>query len=178
MPKLTDKQEMFCQEYIARADLNATQAAINAGYSKNTAQIIGSENLSKPLIKARIAELQESRLKRIGLTQDEVLLELKNFAYSDITETINLTTDQIKELPEEVRRLITSYKKVSRRYGKDDEFEEESVELRFIDKMKAFEMLNRHIGFYEKDNEQGNKIIIGEQDRDARIAELNAKLNG
>jgi len=159
MAKLTDKQEMFCQEYVASAKLNATQAAINSGYSEKTAQEIGSENLSKPIIQTRIAELQKERLERIELTQDEVLQELKNFAFSDITETIQLDTDSIKALPPEVRRLITQYKKVSRKLG-DSEWQEEMVELKFIDKMKAFEMLNRHIGFYEKDNEQGKEISI------------------
>ena len=52
MSKLTDKQERFVQEYLI--DLNATQAAIRAGYSKKTAQVIGSENLAKPLIAERI----------------------------------------------------------------------------------------------------------------------------
>lgn len=162
MGKLTDKQEMFCQEYIASADLNATQAAINAGYSKNTAQIIGSENLSKPLVQARISELQKDRLERIGLTQDEVLIELKNFAYSDITETLTLTVEQIKELPPEVRRLITQYKKVTRKLlgdGSEGTMIDETIELKFVDKMKAFEMLNRHIGFYEADNEQSKNEI-------------------
>lgn len=155
MAKLTDKQEMFCQEYLI--DLNATQAAIRAGYSKDTANKVGPENLVKLGIEARIAELQESRLERIELTQDEVLIELKNFAFSDITETLTLTVEQIKELPPEVRRLITQYKKVSRKIlgdGNDGSIIEETIELKFIDKMKAFEMLNRHIGFYEADNDQ------------------------
>jgi len=162
MGKLTDKQEMFCQEYVADADLNATRAAINAGYSESTAQQIGSENLLKPVIKARIAELQKDRLERIGLTQDEVLIELKNFAYSDITETLTLTVEQIKELPPEVRRLITQYKKVTRKLlgdGSEGTMIDETIELKFVDKMKAFEMLNRHIGFYEEDNKQGKSEI-------------------
>lgn len=57
--KLTAKQEMFCREYLI--DLNATQAAIRAGYSERTAQQIGAENLLKPVISAFIAELMEKR---------------------------------------------------------------------------------------------------------------------
>ena len=56
--RLTEKQELFCLEYIK--DLNATQAAIRAGYKKKNARIIGCENLSKPNIKKRIDELFES----------------------------------------------------------------------------------------------------------------------
>ncbi len=56
MAKLTDKQELFAREYLK--DLNATQAAIRAGYSEKTARATGSENLSKPDIADRIAELK------------------------------------------------------------------------------------------------------------------------
>jgi len=173
MSKLTDKQERFCQEYII--DLNATQAAIRAGYSKNTAQEIGSENLSKPIIQARVSELKESRLERTTLTQDEVLEELKNFAYSDITETMELEFSQLKELPPEIRRMIASYKKSSTNF---DGGEKIVYEIKFIDKMKAFEMLNRHIGFYEKDNKQKEQIIISESERDERIKALEKKMKG
>lgn len=56
---LTDKQEMFCREYLV--DLNATQAAIRAGYSDKTARSVGNENLTKPDIEKRIQELMSSR---------------------------------------------------------------------------------------------------------------------
>lgn len=69
--KLTDKQEKFCQEYPI--DWNATQAAIRAGYSKNTANRIGPENLSKLVIQDRINELKKEILKRNKITVDELL---------------------------------------------------------------------------------------------------------
>ena len=60
--KLTAKQQRFCDEYLI--DLNATQAAIRAGYSEKTARQIGTENLSKPSIKeyidGRMAEMEAS----------------------------------------------------------------------------------------------------------------------
>ena len=152
MKNLNDRQTQFCKEYLI--DLNATQAAIRSGYSENTASEMGCENLTKPQIQNYISLLMEERNKRVQISQDEVLAELKNFAFSDITETIELTSDKVKELPVEIRRLITSYKKVKTRKGGQGEWEEESVELKFVDKMKAFEMLNKHIGFYEKDNSQ------------------------
>jgi phage terminase small subunit len=68
---LTEKQKVFIQEYLV--DLNATQAAIRAGYSENTAQQMGSENLSKPVIKEAIEKAQTMRLKRLAVTQDYVL---------------------------------------------------------------------------------------------------------
>lgn len=155
---ITDKQKRFCEEYLI--DLNATQAAIRAGYSKKTAQEQSSRLLLNVMVQNYIAELKEERSKRVQLTQDEVLRELKAFAYSDITETILLTTEKIKDLPSEVRRLIVSYKKVNRRYGEDNKWEEETVELKFVDKIRVFDMLNRHIGFYEVDNQQKSNIVV------------------
>ena len=62
MEGLTEKQKQFCHEYLV--DLNATQAAIRAGYSKNSASAIGHENLRKPEIEKYIEELIGSRTKQ------------------------------------------------------------------------------------------------------------------
>lgn len=73
--KLTDRQKMFCKEYIV--DLNATQACIRAGYSEKTAKQIGSENLSKPYLQEEIARLMKSREERVKLTADKVLEDIE-----------------------------------------------------------------------------------------------------
>ena len=69
--KLTDKQQRFVDEYLI--DLNATQAAIRAGYSEKTAQQMGSENLSKPVIQEAIAIAQDKRAERTEISQDYVI---------------------------------------------------------------------------------------------------------
>ncbi len=69
--KLTDKQQRFVEEYLV--DLNATQAAIRAGYSKKTARDIGYENLTKPDIRAAIVEKRKEISKRVDLTIDDVI---------------------------------------------------------------------------------------------------------
>jgi len=71
MAKLTAKQEMFCREYLI--DLNATQAAIRAGYSEKTAVVIGCENLIKPNIAVCIQELMAKRSKKVGVDAEWVL---------------------------------------------------------------------------------------------------------
>lgn len=68
---LTDKQKMFCKEYLV--DLNATQAAIRAGYSEHTAHAIGAENLTKPLIKEQIQREMDDRAVETKLTANYVL---------------------------------------------------------------------------------------------------------
>lgn len=150
MGKLTDKQERFCIEYIV--DLNATQAAIRAGYSEKTAQQISSSLLLKVVIQDRLYVLQQKTIDNLGITHDDLLFHLRTWAYSDITETIELSAQEIKELPIEVRRLITKYKKTTRNLGKDGV--EETIELHFVSKEKALEMIAKHIGFFEVDNAQ------------------------
>ena len=80
--KLTNRQKKFCHEYLV--DLNATQAAIRAGYREKTARVIGAENLTKPYIKARIEELQAEIAKRNRITTDYLVNEFKSIADDDI----------------------------------------------------------------------------------------------
>ncbi len=75
MPKLNAKQVRFCEEYLI--DLNATQAAVRAGYSEKTSKQIGSENLSKPDIAEYIAELKQDRSKKTEIDAAWVLAAAK-----------------------------------------------------------------------------------------------------
>jgi phage terminase small subunit len=150
MVKLTAKQDRFCQEYMI--DFNATKAAIRSGYSKNSAMQIGDQNLKKPNIVARLNELKSKASKHLEITHQDVLNQLKTWAESDITETMCLTADEIKKLPIGIRQLITKYKRTTRSFK--DESKEEVVELQFVSKETAIDMINKHIGFYEKDNNQ------------------------
>ena len=81
MAKLTPKQKAFVDEYLI--DLNATQAAIRAGYSTKTARKIGQENLTKPDIQTEIQKRIKDRKKRTEITQDFVLNELYAIASSN-----------------------------------------------------------------------------------------------
>jgi len=88
---LTDKQKIFCREYVT--DWNATRAAIAAGYSKNTASEIGWENLRKPQIEKYIDHIQKDLIKLCGVST------LSNVEYlKKILERKEKTTDQIKAI--------------------------------------------------------------------------------
>ena len=76
MAKLTAKQQTFCEEYLT--DLNATQAAIRAGYSESTAKSIGCENLTKPDVAEAIQKLMAERSQSTGITNDWVLKGIKD----------------------------------------------------------------------------------------------------
>jgi phage terminase small subunit len=87
----TDKQQRFVQEYVK--DLNATQAAIRAGYSESTANVIGYENLTKPYIRAAI----ERRLAQIAAVAEVdaamVVRELLDIATADARELVSIYRD-------------------------------------------------------------------------------------
>ncbi len=85
--KLTPKQQRFVEEYLI--DLNATQAAIRAGYSKKTAGQIGDENLKKPQIAGALQEAMNKRSERTEITADRVLKELGRIAFFDIRKLYN-----------------------------------------------------------------------------------------
>ena len=83
---LTAKQERFVAEYLI--DLNATQAAIRAGYSEKTAEQQGHQLLKKTLVAAAIAEAQAKRQTRTEITQDRVLAELARIGFADIRKAV------------------------------------------------------------------------------------------
>lgn len=91
--KLTEKQKMFVVEYLV--DLNATQAAIRAGYSEKTAYRTGADNLKKPQIQAAIREQLEAREARTLITADRVLKEYAKLAFSDITDYLEVITERV-----------------------------------------------------------------------------------
>ncbi len=76
--KLTDKQQRFVEEYTV--DMNATQAAIRAGYSEKTAGATGNENLKKPEIKKAIAEAKQKTGEEINLTKEMIINGLLEIA--------------------------------------------------------------------------------------------------
>ena len=91
--KLTAKQEMFCKEYLI--DLNATQTAIRAGYSENTANRIGHENLTKLDIQVKIQELMDERSKRVEMDADYVLERYKKIIDDDIKNYLSFGMKEV-----------------------------------------------------------------------------------
>lgn len=83
---LNEKQQRFCDEYLI--DLNATQAAIRAGYSEKTAQEQGSRLLSNVMVKSYVEERMKAREQRTEITQDAVLKELAKIGFSDIRKAV------------------------------------------------------------------------------------------
>ena len=121
--KLTDKQKIFCDEYII--SLNATQAAIKAGYAEKTAYAIGAENLKKPKIQSYISERMEQKESSLIATQDEVLQYLTSVLRGESQTTAPLLVgmgdgyqevQEVEKKPSEKDRLKAA-ELLGKRYG-------------------------------------------------------------
>ena len=139
---MTQKQKRFIEEYLI--DLNATQAAIRAGYSPDTAQQTGSENLSKPVIRAQIDRAMAERSKRTGVNAERVVQELAKIAFVNAAEVIDPKTATVKEdaLPEDTAAIQSVKVKT---FGEDGL----EREIKMADKIKALELLGKHLGMFK-----------------------------
>lgn len=158
MAKLTAKQKKFVEEYLI--DLNATQAAIRAGYSTESAKEIGCENLTKPNVKAEIDKAIAERSRRTGINQDRVLRELAKIAFVNPNDVINFRDATVKMTSEENLAAIASIKvkEIPGEYGNATE-----REVKLYDKLRALDLLGRHLGMFkdkiEVNGDMGVKIV-------------------
>jgi len=149
----TAKQHAFIEEYLV--DLNATQAAIRAGYSKKTAKEMGCENLSKPNIQEAIRVAMDERSQRTGITVDRVVEAIAKIGFSDIREIFTGTDKlcSITDLPDGIASAVQSIEVVVRPIGAtgDDGINEvEHVyKIRLSDKLKVLELLGKHLGMFD-----------------------------
>lgn len=151
--ELKGKQKLFVDEYLI--DLNATAAAIRAGYSKKTAAFIGHENLRKPQIQEAIRQEKDKRAERTEIDQDKVLLEIARLAFSDPRKIFDGNRlKQVSEIDDNTAAAISSIKVSTRNLGEGEV--ENVAEIKFWPKTSALEMAGKHIGLFEKDNSQKN----------------------
>ena len=117
---MTDKQARFCEEYMI--DLNATQAAIRAGYSPKTANEQAARLLANVSIQNRIAQLQAEQSRRTGVSADRVVRELAKVAFD-----------------------LAAVQSVKVKTFGEDGLEQE---VKLADKLKALDLLGRHLGMF------------------------------
>ncbi|MCT3055807.1 terminase small subunit [Leuconostoc citreum] len=126
--KLTPKQKKFADEYIKTG--NATQSAIEAGYSKKTAQVIGAENLSKPMVKSYIEErMAEIASKRV-MSYTEAVELLTSIARGEEKETVVVATpigvEEVEKEPDTKTRII-AVREILKRYPNNDKLVEQQI---------------------------------------------------
>lgn len=138
---MTKKQKRFVEEYLI--DLNATQAAIRAGYSPETAGSIGAENLKKPEIKSRIDKAMAERSRRTGINQDRVLQELARIGFAKITDVVDPETAEIRtDASDDDLACIQSIKIKPNEFGTERE-------VKLYDKKSALVDLGKHLGLFK-----------------------------
>lgn len=153
--ELTDKQEKFCYEYCI--DFNASQAAIRAGYSENTARSIASQLLTKVNIQDKIKKLQDNLAETAGISRLKVLLEHQKLAFSSIAHLHNTWIERkaFEELTDDQRTCIAEIDtKIKTEYEYDPENPREKkpinveyVRIKLYDKQKALDSISKMLGF-------------------------------
>lgn len=140
--KLTAKQEMFVSEYLK--DLNATQAAIRAGYSEKTANRIATENLSKLVIQEAIAKGKQKRLEETKVDANYVLKRLIEIDEMDVCDILDNVGNfkPIVEWPKCWRRTISGLDIQELMVG---DVETVMRKIKWPDKVKNLELLGKHI---------------------------------
>jgi phage terminase small subunit len=156
LAKLTPKQRSFVDEYLI--DLNATQAAIRAGYSPKTANEIGAENLAKPSIKAEVDKVLAERSKRTGITQDRVLREIAKLAFFKSSDVVEFGPSGVKvrhssDVDEEDLACVAEISETTTEFGG-------TIRVKFHDKKGALELLGRHLGMWNDKINVKNDMAI------------------
>lgn len=149
--RLTAKQKRFSEEYLK--DLNGTQAAIRAGYSKRTARQIGAENLSKPVIQNFIEELVGTRSQETEIEINSVVKRLAEIAFFDIGEAFD--SDGRPKSAADLAKLPVTVVWNG---------EKTSFKVQSGDKIKALELLGRHFGMFNDklkvENEEVKSSVV------------------
>tara|TARA_R110002051_G_scaffold2722_1_gene14529 strand:+ start:182 stop:781 length:600 start_codon:yes stop_codon:yes gene_type:complete len=167
-----EKQLQLVDEYFSNGyNGRAAYMSIYPNCSSNRASSSFSAIMRKPDIKEYVIEKRRQLRSRVNIEPEQIIEELINWVYSDPTEFMALTPDDVKALPKEVKRCIQSvnYKKNTTYDSKGNKRENEVMDLKFVDKTKAVEMLNKMLGFYAIDNKQKSNNINVEN---LNVAEL------
>lgn len=168
MAKLTLKQQRFVEEYLV--DLNATQAAIRAGYSPKTAKEIGSQNLTKLNIKNCIDMAMAQRSKRTGINQDRIVEEIAKIAFVNPTDVINM--DEATVLGDSNREDTATIASVKVKVIPTEDGDITEREIKMYDKLKALELLGKHLGMFKDKVELSGFVDTGLNKLDSILKQL------
>lgn len=157
MARMTQKQKRFVEEYLI--DLNATQAAIRAGYSPQTAQEQGYQLLQKTSVQSAIGKAMAERSKRTGINQDRVISELAKIAFIKMTDVVDANGRIKSGASSNDLACIESIK-----YKESESETGSSVEreVKVASKLKALELLGKHLGMFtdKVKIDGGTKVVI------------------
>ena len=170
--ELTVKRAMFVQEYMV--DLNATQAAIRAGYAAESASVEGCRLLADAKVAFAVQSAMETRAARLGITQDRVLAELGKLAFSNMLDYITVpeTGDAYVDLTSMTRdqaAALADFTVEEYTEGRGPEARDiKRVKIKLADKRAALVDLGKHLGTF-KDNNSAVAIAINITSDDAAL---------
>ena len=173
---MTPKQKMFARQYLI--DLNATQAAIRAGYSRKYASETGRKILKRQDIATMIRKDMEKRAKRLEITADMLLQEIAKLAFSDVRRIFD---DQgrllpVSQLPPDVAASVSSVKVVTSSIPRTDPVEVvHTSEIKFWDKKGALELLGKHLKLFTDKLEHSGSVTVGLAERIKAARERSGK---
>lgn len=157
--ELTARQQRFVEEYLI--DLNATQAALRAGYSENNADKIGSQLLDKTRVVEAIDKAMHERSVRTQITQDRVLTELWGIATDDISNHLRFYTDSDGA----VRMEVNDSQKTDTRNVKSVSLGKNGFRFEMYCRDNALVQVGKHLGMFVERKEfsgpGGGPIRIG-----------------
>lgn len=143
---LTPKQRRFVDEYLI--DLNATQAALRAGYSPKTADQIGSELLQKTTVAEALQARMKAREQRTEITQDRVLTELAKIGFFDVRKLFHGdgSPKSIADLDDATAAAVAGLDVVN--IGNQDAGIGQVMKYKIADKRAALVDIGRHLGMF------------------------------
>lgn len=148
---LTPKQRRFVEEYLK--DLNASQAAIRAGYTTRRASEMGYQLLHRPEVANAIAELQAERAQRTQIDADYVLRRMIEIDQMDVLDIMSDTMElrPVSEWPKVWRQYLSGFDLAELFEGRGEDRTIAGVlkKIRWPDKVKNLELLGRHLGMFK-----------------------------
>ncbi|MGL3410582.1 terminase small subunit [Salmonella enterica] len=177
MAKLTDKQELFAREYLK--DLNATQAAIRAGYSEKTANEQASRLLANVNVQNFVAELKATRIEQTGIDAAYVLRRLVEIDQMDVLDimTDDMSLKPVSDWPASWRRYLSGFYLAEMFEGRGDDREMVGIlkKIKWPDKVKNLELLGKHVTV-QAFQEQTATEITGANGGPVRYADMSEEL--
>lgn len=146
-PTLNPRQQLFAREYLV--DLNATQAAIRAGYSKRSASSIAERLLKKPEIRRRVQAGMDRRAKRLEISADDVLKGLARVAFADMRQLFDAEGELLSphQWPDDVAAAIAGADFVTA--SKGEGAVEQVAKIKANDRLRALELLGKHLVLFQ-----------------------------
>lgn len=168
--KLTAQQRIFVAEYLK--DKNATQAAKRANYSEKTAYSQGQRLLKKVEVAEAIEAGIKAQEKRVLISADRVLLELKRIALLDIGEAYGPDNEllPIRDIPKDIRRAIAGVEveELWEGFGEDRQHVGQTKKLKLNDKLRALELLGKHLKLFTDKIEITDNSSLADRMKKAR----------